>query len=142
MAGPTVLNLKQCTVKFADTSAGLTSAPDFTCQVTSAAVKVNAKLQTVPATMCAPESQSPAASGWSLDLQWLQDWGAAAPGGMSEYMFTNDTQLKFFELKPVDPTAPTCNGECYIVAGDYLGAAGTPLLATATCPMPQKPTIT
>jgi hypothetical protein len=136
----TILNIKQASMKFADTQAGLTSAPDFTCQITSASVKAVPKLQTVAPTFCGPETQSPAASGWQLDLTWLQDWGAT-PSGMSQYMYDNDTALKWFTIIPVDPAAPSASGQCYVVAGDYLGAAGVPLLATAVCPVPVKPTL-
>jgi hypothetical protein len=140
MSGPVVLNIKDATVQFALTETAVTTAPDFTCQVTSAAIKANPKLQTVPATFCAAESQSPSASGWQLDLTWLQDWGAT--DSMSQFMFDNDTALMFFSIVPVDPAAPAATGQCYVVAGDYLGAAGTVLTATATCPLPVKPTIT
>jgi hypothetical protein len=140
MSGPVVLNIKDATVKFGVDSTALTSAPDFTCQVTSAAIKANPKLQTVAATFCAAESQIPAASGWQMDLAWLQDWGAT--DSMSQFMFDHDTDLMMFEITPVDPAAPGATGSCYVVAGDYLGAAGTVLVATATCPLPVKPTIT
>jgi len=147
MAGPVVLNVKQANVVFADTQAGLASGTDYTCQVTSAQIKANPKLQTVAATFCAAESQSPAASGWQLDLTWLQDWGAPTvvgpppTGSLSQYMFDNDAELKWFKIVPTDPAAPGAEGQCYVVAGEYLGAAGAPLTATATCPCPVKPTI-
>jgi len=146
MASPVVMNVKDATVKFVLASAVTTpppdfaTAPDFTCQVTSASIKSNPKLQTVPATFCAAESQSPSASGWQLDLTWLQDWSAAT-GSMSQFMFDNDAELAYFQIVPNDPTGPGAEGQCYLVAGDYLGAAGAVLTATATCPCPAKPTI-
>jgi hypothetical protein len=140
MAGPTIINLKQCTVKFAADAASITTAPDFTCQVTAVSIKANPKLQTVPATMCGGESQVPAATGWQLDITYLQDWGAV--DSISQYFYDNDAELSNFEITPVDPSAPAATGTCYLVAGDYLGAAGTPLTGTSSCPCPAKPTIT
>jgi hypothetical protein len=142
----TVINIKQASVKFATDQAGLATAPDFTCQVISAAINSRPNLQTVPATMCAPQSQQPAATGWELALTWLQDWGAT-PESMSEYMLTNDATLQWFEIAPTDVgvtglTVPTATGQCWIVAGAYMGAAGTPLTATATCPLTDKPAVT
>ena len=143
-----VLTINQASVKFADDAASLTTAPDFTCQVISAAINARPNLQTVPATFCGPQSQVPAATGWELALTWLEDWGAggATPTGMSQYMFDNDAQLKHFELSVTDAgdptvTVPKASGQCWIVAGAYLGAAGTPLQASSTCPVPAKPTI-
>jgi hypothetical protein len=60
---------------------------------------------------------------------------------MSQYMYDNDTELKYFEIIPIDPAAPSASGTCYVVAGDYLGAAGTVLTATSTNPCPVKPTL-
>lgn len=136
----TVMVIKDCSVKFAAVEADLaTTAPDFTCQVTSLAITANPNLQTVPATFCQAESQAPAATGWQMDLTWLQDWSVAT-NGMSEFMFDNDAVKMFFEVTPNDPEAVGMTGECWIVAGNYLGDAGTPLTASATFPLLAKPT--
>lgn len=151
MAAANIINIKNAHVRFADTEAGLTSAVDFQCQVNSAAINANPSLQTVPATFCAAESQMPAATGWELVLTWLQDWGAPtaagppATGSMSQYMFDHDAELHWFQVEPVDVNladVPAASGQCWIVAGAYLGDAGTPLQATSNCPLPVKPTLT
>jgi hypothetical protein len=137
----TVLVIKDASVQFADTQGGLAAAPDFTCQVVSAAVNANANLQTVPATFCAPESQAPAATSWSLDMNLLQDWGAiATAGSVSEYLFDNDAKRKWFLIQPYDPSVMGMQGECWLVASSYLGDAGTPLQASISCPLIGKPT--
>jgi len=150
MASANIINIKNAHVRFADTEAGLTAAADFQCQVNSAAINANPSLQTVPATFCAPESQMPAATGWELVLTWLQDWGVPssvgppATGSLSQFMFDNDATLQWFSIEPVDVAladVPMASGQCWIVAGAYLGDAGTPLQATANCPLPQKPTL-
>jgi hypothetical protein len=41
-----------------------------------------------------------------------------------------------------DDTTPVATGQCYIAAGNYGGAANTPLPATATWPLAAKPDIT
>lgn len=136
----TVLVIKDCSVKFAATSVGVATAPDFTCQVTSLAIIANPNLQTVPATFCQAESQAPGSTGWQMDVTWLQDWDATT--GMSDFMFDNDAMRMFFEVNPTDPAIKGMTGECWVVAGNYLGDAGVPLTASATFPLVAKPTKT
>lgn len=136
----TVLVIKDASVQFADTSAALAAAPDFTCQVVSAAVNASPNLQTVPATFCGPESQAPSATSWAIDLNVLQDWGAIGSAGISEYLFDNDAKRKWFLIQPYDPSVMGMTGECWLVAGSYLGDAGTPLQASVSFPCIAKPT--
>ena len=140
MAGPTILNIKASTFKLADDEAGLTAGDAYSCQITAATVSAQAKLLTVPATMCSPESQSASASGWNLDVGYLQDWGDT--GSLSQYLFDNDGSAKAFEIKPTDPAMPTISGTCWVVSGAYGGDMGANLVATVTMPLTNKPTIT
>jgi hypothetical protein len=141
MSAPTVIVITNGKLKLADTEAELTSGgEDFECQVTEAAINATPNLQTVPATFCEPESQSPAATGYELAVTWLQDWTAPG-GGLSNYAFLNDTQKKWFSLTLEDGVQPIAIGEVRLVAGSFGGAAGTPLTATATWPLASKPTI-
>lgn len=142
MSAPTVITITDGIVKFADTQAGLTSGLAFECQVTEASINATPNLQTVPATWCAPESQSPAATGFELAVTWLQDWTASG-GGLSKWAFDNDTATKWFSmLLDKDLSSTVATGQVRVVAGAYGGAAGTPLTATATWPLAAKPTIT
>ena len=138
----TVISIQNATVKFADDEAGMATAPDFKCQVLSAAIVANPKTETVPSTFCGAEFERPKQTGWALALSYLQDWGTAAPGGLSEYLFTNDTELKAFSISLGDDV-PTivAEGTCYIVAGPYGGDAQTPLQGQVSMPCPAKPTI-
>src|SRR4051812_35217735 len=146
MPAANLINIKDASVIFADDEAGLTTttpAPtDFKCQVNSAAIEPQPKLQTVPATFCAPESQVPSATGWQLNITFMQDWGAMP--SLSQYLFDNDATLKWFRIAPNDVTlvgVPEATGQCWIVSGQYLGAAGAPVNGTSTMPIPAKPTI-
>lgn len=135
--------ITNASLKFADSQAALTTAPDFQCQVNSAAINANANLQTVPATFCAGESQVPAASGYELALTYLQDWTVAAGAGISFYLWDNDAAAKYFSLSLAGTTGPPlATGQCRIVAGTYGGDAGTPLQADVVLPIQGKPTIT
>lgn len=136
----TVLVIKNATFKLASSQGALTSAPDYQCQIVSAAVNAVPKLQTVPATFCAPESQAPASTGWEVAITALQDWGAT--NSLSEFLFNNDATSKWFQIAPNQPDAPKMEGQCWLVAGSYMGDAGTPLTATATFPCLAKPTLT
>jgi hypothetical protein len=146
VAAANLIDIKDCSIIFADDEAGLTSttpAPaDFKCQVNSAAINAVPKLQTVPATFCAAETQVPAATGWQLVLTFLQDWGAT--NSLSQYLFDNDATQKWFQMTPNDVTldsVPGAKGQCWVVAGAYLGAAGAPVNAASTMPIAAKPTI-
>jgi hypothetical protein len=126
----------------ADDEAGLVTGPAFQCQVTSAALNASPNLQDVPATFCSPATQAPAATGYTLAVEWLQDWRAPS-GGLSGYCYTNDTLLKWFQLKlDAADTAPIATGQVRLVAGAFGGSAGTPLPATAEWPVQGKPEIT
>lgn len=142
MSAPTVITITDGVLILADDEAGLATGLGFECQVTEAAINATPNLQTVAATWCAPESQSPAATGYELAITWLQDWTAAG-GGLSMYAFENDTQTKWFSMQlDADIATTVATGEVRLVAGSYGGAAGTPLTATATWPLAAKPTIT
>lgn len=145
----TVIVITNANLKIAATQGGLATAPDFQCQISSAAVNANANTQTVPATFCAGESQAPGQTGWELALTWLQDWtlvdvpvGPPPVLGLSKYAFDNDTKLVWFSLSVNTMTTPVCTGQAYVVAGSFGGDAGVPLTASAVWPLLAKPTIT
>ena len=116
----------------------------YDCQVVSAALIPQPRLQTVAATFCAGEAQAPGATGWQLDVRVLQDWSADATS-FTWWSIDHDAELCDFELvldtgvvAPGDD-AVTMNGQAYVVAFQFGGDAGTPLEATQTWPMPAKP---
>ena len=139
-----VMRFNQPTLKVATTEAGLTTGQAVECQTTSAVVTAQPNYQTIPSTGCNGATQSPGLSGWQLALAWLQDWNAAAPGGLSWFAFDNDGQEVWFELTPDKSDAATkLTGQAFCAAGDYGGtfgdgSAGT---ATATWPLLAKPDI-
>jgi hypothetical protein len=142
MPAASVIVVTDGSLTLADDPAGLLTGDSYECQVTTCAIGATPNLQTVPATWCAPETQVPAATGYELTVEWLQDWRDPA-GGLSGYAYTNDTLEKAFELKlDKDDTTPVATGLVRIVAGGYGGAAGVPLAATAVWPIQGKPTIT
>lgn len=142
MSAPTVITITNGVVKFADDEAGLATGEAFECQVTEASINATPNLQTVPATWCAPESQTPAATGFELAITWLQDWTAPG-GGLSMWAFTNDTNTKWFSMQlDADDATTVAKGQVRVVAGSYGGAAGTPITANATWPLAAKPDIT
>lgn len=140
----TVLRFNNPTLKLADSEAGLTTGESFECQVTSAVVTANPTFQEIPATGCSAATQSPGATGFQADVEWLQDWNAAG-GGLSNYAFTNDGLPKWLEIVPdTADTATKLTGQVYVTAGNFGGtfgdgSAGT---STATWPFLDKPVIT
>lgn len=144
MSAPTVIVITNGLLKIADTELLLDSAGgEFECQVTEASINATPNLQTIPATFCASESQTPAATGFELAVTWLQDWSAPG-GGLSKYAFDHDTETKWFSLSLADDVPDPLTvavGQVRLVAGAYGGAAGTPLLASATWPLAAKPAI-
>jgi hypothetical protein len=137
-ATATVIVVTDATVQFGDVATGV----DYTCQATKAELVATPNLQTVPATGCQPETQVPAATGFTLDLEWLQDWSAATES-LSQYLFDNDTLEVDFSvsLDNGDIAMPVASGTVRLVPGSYGGQFGTPLLATVTLPAQGKPVI-
>jgi len=133
----TVIVVTDATVQFGDVATGV----DYACQVTKAELVATPNLQTVPATGCQPETQVPAATGYTLDLEWLQDWGAT--DSLSQYLYDNETTEADFSVVLVngDALVPVASGTVRLVPGSYGGQFGTPLLATASLPVQGKPVI-
>lgn len=140
----TVMILNHPTLKVATTEAGLTTGQAVECQVTSAVVQASPNYSTIPATGCAGQTQSPGLTSFALNLAWLQDWDAAAPGGLSWFAWENDGKAAWVELTPdtADPTSQL-TGQVYVAAGDYGGTFGDGSAATATSTWPfvSKPDI-
>ena len=129
-------------ITFADSQAGLDSATlTYDCVTTGAGFTAAPNLTEVPATGCAPKSQVAAASSWTLDIAWLQDWQSPG-GGLSGYLYENDAARKWVRVEPTTPNLPAAEAEVTIVAGTYAGTFGELLVATASCPCSDKPEIT
>lgn len=141
----TLLVLTNPKFRVADTEAGLSAGDAYECQLTSAVITANPVFNTIPATGCAPATQSPGKTGYQLDLAWLQDWNAPG-GGLSGYAFNNDALPKWFQLIPDNVGAPTvkAEGQCYVVSGGFGGVMGDGSAAatTSTWPLLDKPVIT
>jgi hypothetical protein len=140
----TAIIMNNPTLKLATTQAGLTAGVQYECQLTQAIINAVPNFNTIPATACAPATQSPGKTGWELQADWLQDWTASL-GGLSGFAYTNDTKPMWFELV-VDTGAPTvkATGQVYLVSGSYGGPIGdgSALAASATWPCLDKPVIT
>lgn len=135
------------TIKIATTEAGLATGPAIECQVTSAVLTPNPVFNTIPATGCAPATQSPGRTGWQLDLAWLQDWSKGdATVSLSRFAYENDAMPVWVQITPnaADATDNQLTGQFYCVSGGY-GATlgdGSAAVTTATWPAVDKPEIT
>ena len=92
------ITLNNPTFKVADTELGLASGTAYECQITSAVLTPQPVTNTIPATGCAPQAQSPGRTGWQLNLAWLEDWFTAAGGGLSSFAYDNDGMPTWYEL--------------------------------------------
>jgi len=138
MPTPTTITIVSGRLAVGLTSDALTA---FDCQVVSAAVTANANLQTVKATFCSPESQVPAATGFELWLNFLQDW--TDPAGVCWFSMDNDTAEVAWELSldAGDGTSEAImHGMARVVALGFGGDAGTPLESSSVWPVIGKPT--
>ena len=132
----------EATITFADSQAALDSATTtYDCVTTGAGFTAAANLTEVPATGCAPKGNVAAASSWTLDIAWLQDWQSPG-GGLSGYMFTNDAAKKWVRVEPTTPGLPAAEAEVTIVAGTIYGTFGELLVAASSCPASDKPELT
>jgi len=138
-----VINPKSsATIMFAATEAGLTAGTNGTFQITSFTVAHSANSITVPATFGAPASEDLAMSSYSLELEYLQDYGINA-ASFSAYLWNQEGETVWFSIEPsgdIDAVAGL-KGQCVIPGSDYGGAADEPWIATVSCPCPTKPTL-
>lgn len=140
----TVITLVNPKLVIADTQAGLTTAPAFECQLTSAALVPTANTTAIPATGCAAASNVPGRSSWELQFAWLQDWTAAG-GGLSMYSIEHETELVWYRFTLDNAGSPTtvAEGQAYVAAGQYGGEfGGPPAAASANWPCADTPAFT
>jgi hypothetical protein len=136
-----VLILNNPKLTIAATQAGLDAGDPFECQITSAVATPTPVYATVPATGCAPASQSPGRTGWGWVVAWLQDWGRDP--SMSQYAFDNDATAVWLRFT-ADPTQfPDfiVEDHVYLAAGQIGGTFGdgSAAPANATWPSLDKP---
>jgi hypothetical protein len=113
---------------------------DFSCQVTEARITASANTTDVPATFCEPASSINVPSSFTVELNGLQDWGAAE--SFSEFAFINDAEQVAFALYLDGAVDPSATGLCSMAAGDFGGTAGEPLTFSASLPILGYPAIT
>lgn len=126
-------------IKFADNSAGIAAGIEQGFQILDFSVVPKTNMSSAAGTYGAPPTDVPGASSFGLVVAYFQDWGIT--NSLSEYLFTNDGVLKFFRIDPVNTGVKGMEGQCYIVAGKYAGAAGGNWMDTANLPCPVKPTL-
>lgn len=139
----TTISITKGSVKFALTSGGLTTAPDYAGQVVSAELQPQPNLVTVPATWNGPQTQRPGASAYNIVMDFLQDANVGGGKTLSQFCWDNDATMVYFSIIPDTVAAqPTITGQCYVVAASLGGAGSTPLQAQVTWPCLGKPTVT
>lgn len=121
---------------------GTTSSPtdDVSCQVRAFTITSTAATQPIPATLCAGAGTYAQPSSFSISLEYMQDFGAAA--SLSELLFDNDGEPIFFNYVPEDTTVPEASGSCFAVAGDYGGEGQGLWVSSDEMPLIGKPVYT
>ena len=141
MSDPHMIVITDATIELTLTGGVETPVP-FSCQNISASIDPTANLQATKATWCAPAGQVPAATSFTLNVNYYQDWGAA--DSISQFLLDNDTAEADFVITGVQIDSGTdveATGKVRLVAGAYGGAGGTPLESTVALPIQGKPTI-
>jgi hypothetical protein len=129
------------TVKFADDEAGLAAADSYECVVTGAGFTPTPNMVEIPATGCAPKSQTAAASSWVCNLLYLQDWQSPG-GGLAGYLYDNDALQKWVHIEPTTPAMPAATAQVTIVSGPIYGNFGELLTGTVALAAASKPEMT
>jgi hypothetical protein len=141
-----VMRLNSPTLKVALTEAELgTTGLAVECQVNVARVEASPNYTSIPPTGCTGAVQSPGQDSWALNLTWLDDWSAPAPGGLSKFSYDNTGKVVFFELTPdVADADVKVTGSAFAVSGGIGGTFGDGSAAqsTATWPCLEQPVIT
>jgi hypothetical protein len=125
-----VLKPNDITLVFADDETGLTTGPDYKCQVQNATITPQPAFTTLAATGCQGETQSlnlPVPE--TLDLTWIQDW-LADGGGLANYCRVNAGAIKWFKYQPVGANPDlTVTGQVELVPVALGGDMGVPSIA-------------
>ena len=123
-----------------------TALTDYACQVTRCEITAtsNTRSTTRIATFCAVEAESsvPVASSFTLNLDWFQDWAAAAASGLSQFMFKHDATKQAFAIYQEGALDPEATGVVTVVAGGFGGVPGEPLTASVQMQIDGYPRIT
>ena len=133
--------INTATVKFADDEAGLAAADSYECVTTGAGFTPSPNMLEVPATGCAPKSQTAAASSWVCNLSYLQDWQSPG-GGLAGYLYENDALTKWVQITPTSPTLPAATAQVTITSGPIFGTFGEVLTGTVELAAADKPALT
>jgi hypothetical protein len=116
---------------------------DYNCVITSGALNAspNVTQETVPATWCAPEQQTPKVgeTSYSLDLNYLQDPDLVA--GLSRFLFENDAKEAWFFMGMDGDNPPKAVGKVRLVSGQIGGEGRTALTASISLPVVGKPMV-
>ena len=121
------------------TPAGTGTAKSFECQVTSASITAAQNPVTVPPTGCEGPSTRQGAPTYTLNVNYLQDWGQT--DSLSQYLYDHSLEDATFELAVGEAPMPVATGTCQLVEGDYGGDFANPLTATAAMGITGKPAI-
>ena len=140
-----VINPKSsATISFAATEAelGTITGTDATFQVTSFKITHSPQTVTVPATYGAGASDDMGMAKYTLDLEYLQDWGLNA-ASFAAYLWEHEGETVFFEIEPIGDVAAVdgMTGRCVLPGADYGGPADETWIATVSCPCVEKPTL-
>jgi hypothetical protein len=116
----------------------------WTCQVTSGKLTPSKQSNRADraATFCSPASSSvsPSQTTYTLDVSFFQD--ADVRGGLSSYLFENDTAEAFFLLGLGDgDAAPRAVGRVILVAGGFGGDPQANLTDSISLDLVRKPDV-
>ena len=126
-------------VGFTIPAGGAGTPVQFECQVTLASISATPNSVTVPPTGCEGASTRQLAPTYTLNLNYLQDWGQT--DSLSQFLWDNQLVDADFELSLGDAPIPVATGVCQLVAGDYGGDFANPLTATAAMGITGQPDI-
>ena len=121
-----VMGWNKPTLIVATTETGLDTGLAVECQVNSAVLTPVPTSQTIPATGCAPATNSPGITGWQLELAWLQDWTKPRAESLSWFAWDNDAAQVWARLIPNrdDANAMDMEGPFFAVSGGFGGTFG------------------
>ena len=119
---------------------GTPTANDATFQVTSFVITHSPQTVSVPATYGAGASDDMGLAKYSLDLEYLQDWGLNATS-FAAYLWDHEGETVWFQISPTGDLAAVDGmaGQCVLPGADYGGKADETWIATVSCPCVEKP---
>ena len=138
MSAP-IINFGRGTIAIGD-AVGPTD--QFECQIQNFTITPSPNLIQVAGTYCEGPTTLAQKSTFSIELEWLSDWGSDVSNSLSQLLWDNDGEPLHFTFTPEAETLPVATGQVIGQAGTFGGPGDNIWTNSTSLPCTSKPTLT